>query len=87
MRGHVAETCRQHLQCDKCNRRGHATENCFAQNIKKPSSNNMAFTRNDIPKWTAYIHGNEVQFALDSGAENSVISIQALKRLNLKMRD
>ena len=47
----------------------------------------MAFTRNDIPKWTAYIHGNEVQFALDSGAENSVISIQALKRLNLKMRD
>jgi len=47
----------------------------------------MAFTRNDIPKWTAYIHGNEVQVALDSGAENSVISIQALKRLNLKMRD
>ena len=82
IKGHSTKRCRRNLVCARCNKRGHEEVRCYA---KLPTANFMTLsTRNNIPKWIATINGIEVTVALDSGAEKSVISINALNKLNLE---
>ena len=81
MNGHTAEKCRQNLLCIRCNRKGHLVDKCYARNKISPTLMTLSGNQHDIIKWTAKLNGREVEVALDSCAQTSVISTSLAKKL------
>ena len=80
MKGHTEDVCRQHLLCNRCDRRGHLAEDCYA------TLNNMVLTRNDrLPRWPVKVNGVILHAILDSGAEHSVMSQATVERLGIQV--
>ena len=87
MKGHTEDVCRQHLLCNRCDRRGHLAENCYAAKPKRPTLNNMVLTRNDrLPRWPIKVNGVIHQAILDSGAEHSVMSQATVERVGIQVK-
>ena len=83
------------IKCYGCGSIGHYKSNC-RKNSSKPSSykiksDDQVYNINDITKSTdllklrAFIHENEVEVVLDTGATISVMSLNTAKRLELKI--
>ena len=86
MKGHTEDVCRQHLLCNRCDRRGHLAEDCYAAKPKRPTLNNMVLTRNDrLPRWPVKVNGVILHAILDSGAEHSVMSQATVERLGIQV--
>ena len=100
-KGHLGEQCRSNLQCDKCNRTGHSAKDCYRELIcskcnRKGHSADRCYAKQfsgmalfnkeiDIIRWRALLEGHDVEVALDSGAQTSIISHSLAKKLHINI--
>ena len=78
-RGHIGEQCRT-IKCDFCGYLGHTADKCFKN---KAAQSHMALSDEDcnIITWNAIIYENEVEVALDSCAQTSIMSYKLARQL------